>query len=569
MDWMYLFYFFLGAVLFYGAKSAGRGSWNEAYTSREQTGMLKGIAALGVALHHMAQKTAAPWLPRTVVTHGLDAFLSVGYLFVAVFFFCSGLGLYRSAKARPDYLKGFFRRKILPLVLAFYLSEFLYTAVRLLAGEKMSLPKALLYLSGAGGANFNAWFLMVIPFFYLAFWAAFRFCRREGTAIFAVFLFTLGYAAFCAASGWIPGEWWYNSALLFPLGVLFGRFEKPVTRGLKKGWWLWLLLAFAGIFLLSWQSEWLISHRFRDYGGPGDPNYVLHRLLSAGTQWAVGTAFTAFLFLLTMKIRIGNRILGRLGTVSLDFYLVHGIFVEIFGYNFHDAAGAVWHIRNLPLYCCAVPGASALGTEVFRAVRLALTSLTQKREPGAPDRSPVRRFRAWRKSRETADAPPRWKKWVVPAVALGLLAGLFFMLRTGTNEHVRSMCGLEFRVPDGFSLQHGDTHEVIWKYTGEDRKAGYLILSDTIPDAASRGQDSLERIDRECGWLREKAFYTNPQGVRMIRAYTEYAGKPELRYYIETGGGVMIMRMAEDERYYSVVDCETVMRETAEGIRPV
>ena len=55
----------------------------------------------------------------------------------------------------------------------------------------------------------------------------------------------------------------------------------------------------------------------------------------------------------------------------------------------------------------------------------------------------------------------------------------------------------------------------------------------------------------------------------MIRAYPEYAGKPELRYYIETGGGVMIMRMAEDERYYSVEDCETVMRETAEGIRPV
>ena len=69
--------------------------------------------------------------------HGLDFFLQLGYLFVSVFFFCSGLGLYKSFRTKPDYLKGFFRRRVLPIVIAFYLSEWIYLAIRLLAGERM------------------------------------------------------------------------------------------------------------------------------------------------------------------------------------------------------------------------------------------------------------------------------------------------------------------------------------------------------------------------------------------------------------------------------------------------
>ena len=64
MDWMYLFYCSLALLLFFGAGSAGRGAWNEEYTSLKQTKALQGITALGIALHHMAQKTCASWLPR-------------------------------------------------------------------------------------------------------------------------------------------------------------------------------------------------------------------------------------------------------------------------------------------------------------------------------------------------------------------------------------------------------------------------------------------------------------------------------------------------------------------------
>ena len=218
MDWMYLVYFLLGLLVFFGARLACRNEWNEDYTSLKQTKVLQGITALFIALHHMAQKTCAPWHPTRYTVHGLDVFVPLGYLFVGVFLFCSGLGLYRSLHSKPDYLKGFFRRRILPIVIAFYLSEIIYTAVRLLMGEKMDALTVAWYLSGLHMANFNAWYVIVIPFFYLAFWAAFRFCKREGTAVFLVFLFTLGYTVLGTAidqqnDWWMRGEWWYNSII--------------------------------------------------------------------------------------------------------------------------------------------------------------------------------------------------------------------------------------------------------------------------------------------------------------------------------------------------------------------
>ena len=384
MDWMYLFYFVLGLVIFFGAKSMGRGNWNEEYTSLKQTKILQGITALGIALHHLSQKSCAPWHPRMYIVHGLDPFIPVGNLFVAVFLFCSGLGLYKSFKTKPDYLKGFFRRRILPIVIAYYLSEFLYTAVRTVMGQRMDFKTVLWYLSGLHMANPDSWYVIVIPFFYLVFWAAFRFCRRESLAIFWVFLFTLGYTVVSAFIGhqndwWIRGEWWYNSIILFPLGLVFGKHEAAVTRMAKKGYWFWLVLSFAGIFLLFQQSEWLISHRLGYYDAWNSPVRLPHSLLSAGTQWIVCISYTAFCFLLMMKIRFGNKILAWFGAVTLDFYLIHPIFVDLFGYDFFEITRSAVYIKNVALYVTVALACSIPATLLFRWIRLTVTGWTQKK----------------------------------------------------------------------------------------------------------------------------------------------------------------------------------------------
>ena len=371
MDWMYLFYFLLGALLLFGASCAGRGAWNDDYTSLERTKVLQGVAALLIALHHMAQKTCAPWHPAIYMVHGLDLFVQMGYMLVGIFLFCSGMGLYKSYKAKPGYLRGFFRRRVLPIVIAFYLSEFIYTAIRLAMGEKMDIKTLLWYLSGLHMANFNAWYVIVIPFFYMAFWAAFRFIRREGAALCCVFLFTLGYTLLGALidhqnDWWMRGEWWYNSIILFPLGLLFAKYEARVTAVFKKGYPLWLALSFAGLLLLHWQTQWMNDHGVWGYYGEwGDPLKVQHRLMTAGLQWLAVICFVAFALLLTMKLRLGNRALGWLSGFTLQFYLMHGIFVELFGYNFLDITDSIVYIRSVPVYIAVVLGCAVPSTLLF------------------------------------------------------------------------------------------------------------------------------------------------------------------------------------------------------------
>ena len=365
MDGIYLVYFLLAAVIFFGSKAMGRGKWNDDYTSLQQTKVLQGIMALGVALHHMAQKTCAPWHNPRYVVHGLDPFIPVGYLCVGVFLFCSGMGLYKSFRTKPGYLKGFVRRRIVPMVIAFYLSEFIYTGVRALMGERLTLADTLWYLSGLKMANYNAWYVIVIPFFYLAFWLAFRFCRREGAAITWVFLFTAAYTVAGAVINhqnewWMRGEWWYNSILLFPLGMVFARYEQGITKVLKKGYWLWLVVFLAG-FILAFR--W--SERVANYYTPR----MTDRILSAGSQWLVALLFVMFFLTLMMKVRLGNKVLAWFGAASLDFYLMHSMFVDMFGYNFADVANSAYYIKNVPLYIVVVLACSVAAALLFGAVR--------------------------------------------------------------------------------------------------------------------------------------------------------------------------------------------------------
>ncbi len=396
MDWLDLFYFLLGAVIFFGAVLYRRGEWNEEYTSLKQTKMLTGIAALGVALHHIAQKSCASWHPKRFIVHGLDVFVDMGFILVAVFFFCSGLGLYKSFRTKPGYLKGFLRRRVLPLVIAYYLSEVIYLIIRAAMGEPMGAVDVIWYLSGLHMANMNAWYLVIIPLFYLIFWLAFRFCRHEGTAILWVFIGVLLYTVGCACvdhqnDWWIRGEWWYNSVILFPLGILFGRFEKPLTKVFRKGYILWLAASMLSVYGAMRLSDLVINHWGGFYGENwGDRLKVIHRLGSAGSQWLICIVVVWFCFLLMMKVRIGNRVLAWFGAVSLDFYLAHGVFVELFGYNFLDQRSSLVYIRDVPTYLLAVLSCGIVATLIFRLLRKGILRVTGL-EPARASEPSVRR----------------------------------------------------------------------------------------------------------------------------------------------------------------------------------
>ena len=370
---MYFFYFLLGGVILWGARGFGRHEWNEEYCSLKQTKILLGINAILIPLHHMGQKTCADWVDRKYVIHGLDVFVPIGYLLVAVFLFCSGMGLYKSYKTKQDYLKGIVRKRIVPLIIAYYISEYIYVLVRVLMGEEMAAMDVVWYISGLHMANMNAWYLVAIIFFYFFFYLAFRFCKKERNAILWMFVACMLYALLGALVGhqsywWMRGEWWYNSIILLPIGILFAKYEKKITAFFKK--WYPLLLPLSVIATVGFY--FLTEYVLKVWGYYGelwnDPLMIPHRLGTCLVQWLYCTSYVALNFMILLKIRLGNRLLALAGSVTLELYLMHGMFVELFGYDFLNEAPSIYYIKNVPLYILVVFACSIPLTVLFHIV---------------------------------------------------------------------------------------------------------------------------------------------------------------------------------------------------------
>ena len=43
-----------------------------------------------------------------------------------------------------------------------------------------------------------------------------------------------------------------------------------------------------------------------------------------------------------------------MGGLTLEFYIIHGLFVELFGFNFIDVAKSLYYIKNVALYTVVV-----------------------------------------------------------------------------------------------------------------------------------------------------------------------------------------------------------------------
>ena len=355
---IFLIYPLLAVALFAGAKFSKPKKWNEEAFSLRQMKAIQGFTAICIMLHHAAQKTHSSWKLGTV-RHGLDAFMPIGYWFVGIFLFCSGYGLYVSFKKKADYLtKGYFKRRVLPLILAFYSTEFIFLLVRYLMHEKMSAWDVFWYVTGLKQSNPNSWYVIATPYLYLIFYLVFRFIKNQKAAIAVLCALVLVYitaGTIINHNDWLmKGEWWYNSIHFFPIGVIFAANEEKITAHVKKLYRLYLILAFILILPLYAASEFT-QKVFTYYGEMWGADFVVgRRWICLISQMFASCAFVFFVFMVSMKIRIGNKFLAFMGGLTLEFYLIHGLFVELFGYNFMDSVKSLYYIKNVALYVTVI-----------------------------------------------------------------------------------------------------------------------------------------------------------------------------------------------------------------------
>ncbi|MCR5847993.1 MAG: acyltransferase family protein [Lachnospiraceae bacterium] len=72
-------------------------------------------------------------------------------------------------------------------------------------------------------------------------------------------------------------------------------------------------------------------------------------------QMAYAFAFVSLYYLLSMKIKIGNPLLSFFGKMTLELYLIHGIFIHMFGYYMiRDGVKPIYYIKNVTLFVLVV-----------------------------------------------------------------------------------------------------------------------------------------------------------------------------------------------------------------------
>ncbi len=351
----YVVYALLLCLIVWGMRFAGKDRFNEDFMSLEATKCLQGICAVCVMLHHVSQTAAFREAKE------LTLFPEVGFWFVGIFFFCSGYGLIKSMREKGDYLTTFPRKRLLTVLIPFYTMTLAFAIYDVASGVRMPASQWVLSALGLVLINSHAWYIVVITLLYVAFYFFFTRLKSERKAFVAMGLFVFaqmvlgilwGHLAWWAGkpfwwqdpSGfqaaawwmmpcalWYQGEWWINSTILFLVGMLFARFERPVVAWLKRGYWLKLAASFValvGFYLASGRVMDTFSY-WTEFGGVRSLG-LGNKYACLATQTFLVTAFVVFVFMAMMKARSINPVTTFLGKIALEIYLMHNLLLMRF-----------------------------------------------------------------------------------------------------------------------------------------------------------------------------------------------------------------------------------------------
>ena len=324
---MWIILVILAAVLLIGAKVSKLHQWQEDPLGLDVSKKVQGFAAVAIIIHHLTQALEE----RSGI---LAPFSEFGVLFVGIFFFFSGYGLYTSLKTKENYLKGFLKKRLTAILVPFYMCILVFVIAACICGAKFEPLELLSVLSGWTLINSHMWYIVEIAILYLAFYFIYRFIKNRtvATAVMSIFvvLMIAGSLMLCHGEDfscrfWFMGEWWYNSSFLFVVGILFAKHTEALRKVACKTYALLLPVFAALMVLFGLQTSYALETWSYWSEEPGvDPAYF-DKIRCLTFQLSGIIAFICFLVLIMMKVKFGNRVLKFLGSISLELYLIHNL----------------------------------------------------------------------------------------------------------------------------------------------------------------------------------------------------------------------------------------------------
>lgn len=376
---LYGYYAVILVILVAGVKFAGIKGWNEQFMSLKESKAIQAICAILIIFHHMSQKLE--------YCKEIQMFLDAGILFVAIFMFCSGYGLMKSLERKENYLDHFLKKRLVTVLVPFYLINTIFVIVGALNQSFAGLSggalvrEVLLRLSGIKLGSGNEWFMVVITFLYIFFYVFFKHFKQL-TAFVLMAIVILAYI--CAGlwidhntcQWWLQGEWWYNTILMFYVGLLFGKFEKQIIGCFKKVYYI-LLPVMIVISVIAFRFSVKVLYE-KSYYGEYNPTLsrqevILNRGMCLGTQTLAMVLFVTAVLLIMMKLHFDNPVLRFIGKISLEIYLIHDLFILLY-------RSPRWYLVKDTSYVSAILGSTIVSAFILWFISSKISGLILKKK---------------------------------------------------------------------------------------------------------------------------------------------------------------------------------------------
>ena len=251
----FLYYF----ILFYGCKYSGFNKFHEDFLNIKKMNALKGFSSLSIILGHLCSNCpdyAKKYLIQT--PYGLIS------IYPAFFFFCSGYGLIKSFKNKNNYLTHFIKKKLIQIIIPFYLSNFItilyrfyvfYDKTKLLLENienQLILGRLLLYIP----VTIVFWYMIELILLYLLFYITFKYINNKNLS--KLIILAICWFLFLIPTHFHP-KLYYHYAFIrkeyhisiysFVYGLYIGDYEEKIVKFIKKFYYFFFVIL---IFFPFW-----------------------------------------------------------------------------------------------------------------------------------------------------------------------------------------------------------------------------------------------------------------------------------------------------------------------------
>lgn len=287
-----LYFIALGGII------TSRKTEKSTFFSMDQTNWLRSIAILMIMFSHYYRLIGLDYSDGI-----LSLCFSFGFIGVAVFFILSGYSLMISKLNKPNYLKGFLKKRIIRLYIPFLIVYLLDVIIILIMGKELIWSDFIFmpFLSLPGTVN---WYLKVQLGLYIIFYIVAKLVKKDTKIIIVTSCICFLYMIIGLFSG--IDVHWYEGVFAFPLGMFVAKYKEAIFNFIYNKFILYFCFS-TFVFVMCFVP-------FFVWGGS-----VFEILYIYGC--------VQFIACICCKVSGSpkNKAFTYLGVISLELYLVHTV----------------------------------------------------------------------------------------------------------------------------------------------------------------------------------------------------------------------------------------------------